>query len=364
LWRLLLADLAGNVRAAYTDFVDFEYKRRRNYPSQLSWKITSPLTAADLYVTDPANSEQVIAKLYNDTDDLVFCGVLQPFSDYKVYSDGQISSTAEAFDPLERLAKRVVGDSADGIVYSTATERREIVGDVIDTLNTNESCLLTPPPTSVSVGSCTTEIYRYKPAGELVTELSATLDGFDFWVQPTEPVIDADGLKLGQLMMATAAGANQRDVFFDHLTGKHNVKEWSRRILPVSNNHFALPSGFPSSIEDVVSSINTASVAQYGLRQQVIPADIVGEQLRGYLTYLHTAIRSTPVPQYSIELSEGQTSETYLTDYEVGDVVNVRLSDLNGISVDGQVRIYGYDIKVDEKAIATESITVTSGDIS
>ena len=364
MWRLLLTDLSGNTVAAYTDFVDFEYQRRRNFPSRLSWAVASPLRSADREVLDVDNSEQLVCKLYDD-DVLVFCGVAQPVADKTVDNVGKVSATVEAYDPLERLGKRLVGVSDDGLVYDVATERREIVGDIIDALNaTGYSCLLEPPPSTVSVGSCTTEIYRYKPALEVVNELSATLDGFDFWVDPSEPTVDSEGLKLGQLMMATAAGANQKNVFFEHLTGKHNVQKWSTRVLPVSNNHYALPAGFPSSVEDVVSSIDTGSAALYGLRQQVIPADIAGEQLRGYLTYLHTAIRSTPVEQYTFELSENQQSVRYLTDYEVGDIVNVRLSDDQGLAVDGQVRVYGYTLKVDGKAKTSETLTVTSGDLN
>jgi hypothetical protein len=270
-------------------------------------------------------------------------------------------------DPLWTVGRRLIGKSATGYSRGTSVapvDRGTIISEVLTAANAES-------PSGLRIGTLTASTstyvagWFYKRASEAIAELAATLDGPDYRVRP----ILYEGGYIGELDVGPSLSTYRPHAAFEHGDGLLNVRRFRRAVsLEGSANRFySLPSGFPdNAVGNVLSTEDAASIAARGHLEDVVPTDLTVDGLRAELLAAHLAVRKGPRQTISLEPVRdlGARVPKLGRDFEVGDVVPFRAS-IRGDDgelvkrLDVLVRVYGYDVSVDEAGYGTPTITVT-----
>jgi hypothetical protein len=308
-------------------------------------------------------------------------------------SGGQITFTVAGARWF--LGHRLIGQSNGGATFGTTSlslrDRGDLIGATIDACNNGEATNVFAQPgnTTIRRGTITpsSSTYvsdiRFKIADEFITDLSATLDGPDVRVRYVEPFTDATGLVLGVMDVAPSLGALQPDVVFAFGTPPYSVVEWNDvgDSNTLANRAVNLPSGFPdNATAQPITWDDATSIAQRGLYETVVAADLVTDSLRTTLVQEHVRVRKTPRRVISVtpasEDSTAPASERrvprYGLDYKGGDVVTFRaverfdMTDAAG-TVIGQnevatadllTRVFAVELAIDDQGVATATPTL------
>lgn len=306
---------------------------------------------------------------------------------------GQITFTAAGAGWY--LDHRLIGKSNAGATFGTTSlsllDRGELIGRTIDACNAGDATNIFTDSgnTTIRRGTITasSSTYvsdaRYKVASELISDLSATLDGPDIQVRFVEPFTDATGLVLGLMDVAPALGTVQPNVVFAFGTPPYSVVEWNDvgDSNTLANRAVNLPSGFPdNATAQPITWDDAPSIAARGLYETVVAADLVTDTLRTTLVQEHVRIRKVPRRIISVtpaaEDSTAPASERrvprYGLDYRGGDVVTFRaverfdVTDTSG-TVIGQsevatadllVRVFAAELAIDDNGVAAVTPTL------
>ena len=363
-WSLLLADLAGVTKGE----INNAGSRTLSFPFNRLWtgsfrvRLDHPL-APDLLAGDS------LIKVYQQTSISTTPAlrmVAEIVSVEEVASESDPGSLAVTFAEAGfwRLSHRLIGKSAAGYSQGTALApvvRGSIASNVISTVNAERD-------TGVRIGTIADTAtgyvgpWYYKPVSEAITELSATLDGFDFRFDPIEPATDAAGLAVSRFRTAGAIGQTRANTVFEFGTGKRNIKNLKRQVSRdgLLTRGFHLPPGFPETSDPVVSSENTPAIAARGLHEALVTSDITVADLRAALVREHVTIRKQP--RQIITFEPTSYGSEFFADYEVGDVVTARARVGNSTRFNALFRIYGVDVTINDTGLATYSLTLINSE--
>lgn len=379
-----------------TNVGDLANARERRF----SFKLNQPQTLSfDLPIEDPLAAEIVtavgaatatpIVKLYRDTTLMMVAEILT--AEIVSASPATTVRVVATETMWQRLQKRLLVDSKSttGYKVATPTERTVLIQDQLSNLNTES-------PTGIDVGTSSTSAtsslttfsavraegspitaavggvdtttsastgitggpWTYKPFMEWLQELAFTLNGFDFWQDPLDPVTNA-GVS-GSLNTDELRGQARPEAIFEFGTGRANLVEYSYTMTgeQLINRGWVLPPAFPAGT--VVSANDYNSVAAFRMREEVISTDIVAESLRQNLANEHVAVRKsfrrvfTFVPQ----IEDGTRTPRFGVDYKIGDYVEGRVRDNEILLLAGAVRVYGADIEVSNEGQVKTTLTV------
>jgi hypothetical protein len=293
------------------------------------------------------------------------------------------------------LSHRLIGESTGGATFGTTSlsmlDRGELIGRIIDACNAGENTNVFTQAgnTTIRRGTITASSstyvsgWTYKNAWEAITDLSGTLDGPDIRVRYVEPFTDATGLVLGVMDVAPAIGQTQPNAVFAFGTPPYNVSEWTDvgDSSTLANWAVNLPSGFPdNAVDQPVTWNDASSIAQRGLHETVVAADLVTADLRLKLAQEHVRVRKTPRRVISFTpTSEDSTAsidqrrgQRLFVDFNVGDVIPFRaverfdITDTSG-TVIGQsevatadllMRVFAAELAIDDQGVATPTLTL------
>ena len=251
------------------------------------------------------------------------------------------------------LGKRIVGKSASGDRWTTATARHTIAKTLVDGANTEAETGINTTNYTWSSGSAIS--YKAGPYGNLlasIQELGNALDGFDWVVRPVENFADGavSGPKLGSLQIATLIGSNQPNAVFEYGHGtRSNVTEYTKSVTRDGQANMVYHIG--DTPGDPKSSINTTSRATWGWMQDVVTEQFSDSTLRQALADEHARVRAYPrvlvrmTPH--IESGDGRVPEPFV-DYDVGDTIQFRAVHNGLVKFAGQLRVYGIRVTMDE----------------
>lgn len=351
-WQFVLADPAtgasiGEILAAKT----------RTLTPQLNRMPTAAFTVRlDNKLAERMLTAEALVKVYQDKT-LRFVGPIVSAEESAQGEGGTVKVTAAG--PLWRLMKRLIGKDAIGYNKGTAgspLDRGAIAQDILTTVNAEGD-------TGIRVGSITPSAtgyvgpWRFKPAGEAIAEMSATLDGYDFEIAPVEPTADAGGLQIGTLNIAPLLGTLQEEAIFEYGTGRRNVAGYTRPVTldGLMNLGWNLPDGFPdTSVSAPATQSDAASIAKWGRMEAVVPGDITVAAMRQKLVDEHIRIRKQP--RQVITFEPARNAPLYGTDYDVGDIVPARARLGQSNRFDGLFRVYGVTISISEEGTVTEKL--------
>jgi hypothetical protein len=246
------------------------------------------------------------------------------------------------------LSHRIIGHlSSLGATFGTTSlsmlDRGEIIGRIIDACNVGDPGNINTQAGNTTIrrgtiaASSSTYVsgWTYKNAWEAITDLAGTLDGPDIRIRYVEPYTDATGLVLGLMDVAPAMGAPQPNCVFAFGTPPDNVAEWTDTgdSNTLANWAVNLPSGFPdNAIAQPVTWSDTASIADRGLHETVVAADLVTDDLRLKLVQENVRVRKTPrrvigftpvAEDQTVDISQRRGQRLFV-DYNVGDVIVFR----------------------------------------
>lgn len=345
---------------------------------------------------DCMNLDRTLVKVYDDFSGVKTLRMLGPIvaaEKVRGPNGGSIACTAAGVG--WRLGHRLIGKSAVGATMGTSnlglSYRGEIVGRMLDALNDGEAInvFTDKGDTGIRRGSIenTTLDYvgpwRYKPADEVIGEMSAGLDGFDWEIAPTEPVADSRGVQLGVLNIAAAIGTLKPDVIWEAGTGRKNVDTWRdvNDAGTLCNRGVNLPPGYPdNATQQPIELSDDPSIAARGLHEAVIPGDLVVDPLRSKLVQDHVRIRRVPrriitfdpIAEDQPPAGQPRRVPRFGVDFVVGDIMPFRAVELVQLidtvtgavvayqetkTVDALFRAFVVDLDIGDDEVVKPSLT-------
>lgn len=324
--------------------------------------------------------DQVLMKAYRNGS-LMCLGPLVP-SYQKVVNDQSKTLLVNFSGVGWRLSRRIIESSKSntGVTYGPGgsfTDRGGIVKTIIDELNNVTGLpdtgirVPTPVPTStVTVGP-----WYYKNALQAISDLSATLDGFDWQIIPNEPVGDSLGLAIGTFNCAQALGTTRPDLIWEYGDGKLNVASFTETgdFTGALNRAYSLPPAFPDDASQSVLTWNElASPAGFYpprnaspfVYEEVLASDLATDDMRMRLLQESVKVRKQPrtVVTFQPVVDNGQGLPQYGTDFVEGDIFGFRAVEYGIETINAFMRCYQVDFVIDEEGNETATPTLVSQD--
>lgn len=266
------------------------------------------------------------------------------------------------------LAYRLAGKTSAGFVQATARDRALIVKDLIDTANAeNETHIDTSGPTISAASASTYQASPFKPVSECITDLAATLDGFDWAFDPRENFAagTVTSQKIATFRAAPVLGTT-RDARFEWGDGTlSNVIGYKRtlaRETQANKVYHSVDQGVDQAGFPTVQQVDANSQAKWGLMEALAQADIIDNGLRQQLVNEHVRVRAQPrkVIEFTPHLDDGtHRVPTYGTDYAIGDSVHARAVFNHITRFDVLMRVWAASFNLDNEGMETITLTLS-----
>ena len=285
----------------------------------------------------------------------------------EVGTDVGTTVAATFADPSWTLGRRLVGKSNAGYSRGTAVslvDRGTIIGELLAATNAES-------PSGLRAGvveeSSSTYVagWFYKPLLEAIADLCAVFDGPDWRVRP----IEYEAGYYGELDVVPSLATLRPDAVFEYGEGLLNVRGFRRAVTLESalNRVYSLPSGFPDNAVGLTLQRDAAaSQAARGLLEGLVASDLPVDAFRAALLEHHLAVRQTARQTITFEPVRdlGYRVPRLGRDFNVGDVLPFRASirtDAGALlkRIDVLVRVYAWQVTVDEAGYGTPTLTVT-----
>jgi hypothetical protein len=213
-----------------------------------------------------------------------------------------------------------------------------------------------PTPTS-TVGP-----WYFQNALSGISLVASTFSGFDWEVEPVEAYVDSLGIVFGKLNLAAAFGSHRADVVWEYGTGKNNVREFTELIDSSGNLNraYSEPTGFPeNATEEVIMQYDWNAIRERNyIYDDIIPSDIVAQDLRNELLKEHVNVRKQPKTVITFKPTsayEPGVIPEFGTEYGLGDIFTFRSVEYGQETFNGLVRMYEAQFEIDENG--NETIT-------
>lgn len=425
-YKFVITDMIGRIIGEVLECSNKEFIQNLDnaQTAKFTTKITSPM--ADYIINNDC-----LCKCYRQPLDrsrpyrLLLVGDVLTEEEDTNSETGTITFTVA--DPLNRLLFRYLGKAIDGQNHGlgwsdgTAVAQKDvmrIIGDMLlqvnaDPLGFSGVILGARLPFNTGVESYVAPVY-FEPFATQLALYTATVGGFDFWMEPLEPhrlgtyypkpeAVDpgtlSPGTKVSDTVIArlniyfpvgnfpVASGPpptfskNHPMPVFEYGTGKKNVQGYVRTKdkSQLVNQWYNLASGFPTAnspqdppvVSDENAIIDPASgyrvrdsIRDRGGYEGVAPGDLGVGALALRQSLVDTTAAITALPRQQIVFSPTINCDVdWTVDYFVGDVGTVRAfipeaNDGKGSwRFNGTSRIYGVDARIDDNEQETIVIT-------
>lgn len=350
-WSMELTTLTGAGIGEITTASEREFAFLLNRPNTATWQ----MPVHDELV-NTLMSMQTLVKVYRGADLMMHLLVVGA---NRVATAESRTVSFTAADPLWLLQKRLAGKSATGTIYTTLTDRGQMAKEFIDAANVDEQTgIRTGSLPHLSGSTSTYASGPYKPVSEVLADLGLTAAGFDWEIVP----IEYNAGKIGDWHAAPILGITREDVKFEYGPGSGaNIKAAVDTIdgNTMANKVYHIAEAGPDTPgAPVVSATNAASVATYGLREDLAQAALTDQNLRQKLVDEHVAVRKHPRRIVTFEPRDYDPTDprnvpVYGVDYLAGDLVQAYAADETGEWFDGYFRVYGWTAKPTAEGMET-----------
>lgn len=364
-WALILCELDGTALGEIRDAHDVEISQRLSQIGTLSFRLRSDNALADALL-DPVGvttTGTVLVKAYLN-------GVLR-----QVYEITTVEEVGESLGAsvavtcaeacLWRLSHRLVGKSVDGWLPSTGTVAA-VAAAAIRRVNATSGTdgggdtglrvgvALSSEPVALS------EPLRFTPVLEVITQLASAGSGFEYRVDPVEPVADSSGTALGVFNAADAIGTSRPEVVLEYGTPRGNLGGY-RRIVSrdqLATVGWSLPDGFPQAAAAPVLTTPASPDTGPTRHEATVTSGVATADVRRLVLSEQIAVRQSA--RQLIELTPASTAPVAGLAYDVGDVITARAVDPAGGTVrfDALFRVYGISWSVSDVGVCTVTLTV------
>jgi hypothetical protein len=382
-WSGVLADRSGSPYGELRDVEDRKWRKVVSRPRTASFRAQVDNPLADRML----DLDLTLLKLYENTsgvDQLRFLGPLITFEKVRDSASGTIQINCH--DPFWFLGRRLLGKDFVGFAAGSAIapiDRGTIGLQVLAAANADGDTGIRAGAIAASTAGHVGP-WRFKQADQAFVELAAAgLGGFDWNLEPVEPVADDLGVQLARLDIAPVIGTVRPDVVFEFGAGKNNVSGF--RDLgdagALCNRAWSLPPGFPDDPTlPILSAVDRESLAAHGLHDAIVSSDVLVEVLRQALTDQAVQLRRTPkrvitfTPVVQDDTSDPTRRRTprLFIDYDVGDIVQFKATEqLRTYSVSGEFtgytprltvnaffRVFGVEASIDRAGEMTPGLVL------
>lgn len=349
----VLTDLQGVVKGEVTGASQLKISLRLKGIPSVSLEV--PLwhsRAADMLAGD------CLLKVYRrdaSTNRLIFNG---PILSAEENGDPLKQSVAvTAVGPFWRLTKRIIGTTKAGIQFGTEAVPRDlarIARDVIVAVNGAGYTGIQPNADvdDAGIANGSTGQLWLKNAAELIGELAAALNSFDWRVDPTEPTsVGQAWPQIGTFFTAPLIGAQKPNVIFEYGTPRANVGSYNRAVSrdEILNQALVSVQGWPdATARDIVTRNDSTSQTARGLFQEVVPdAGIFDDTMRQKIGDEHLLYRAKPKTIIKFTPSVNALPQPFVH-YDVGDWVRARADVRGSTRFDAFFRVWGLTLSVDD----------------
>lgn len=266
------------------------------------------------------------------------------------------------------LTKRLAGRSATGTVFSSATDRAQIIASLLATTNAeNDTGIAAGAMSAASSITYTAGPYRY--ISDLLTELSASYDGFDWRLIPVDNYANGvlTGPTIATMIAAPSLGTTQTNAVFEWgQNGRGNIASYTRQTTrdQQANQLFHFTSDGPDAPGfGTLSTNNTDSIAIWRMTESLAEGDIKDFNLRNALLAQHLAVRKSPRQTITFNpvvdpLNANRLPE-FGIDYDVADRVRARAQYNSSVRFDAYLRVWGVSFSIDNSGAETASLTLS-----
>lgn len=353
-YTTVLTDLQGVVKGEVTGAKGLKVSLRlKGIPSvSLTVPLWHPLASQML-------SSDCLLKVYRrdaSTNRLIFNGPILSAEENGDTLDQTVAVTAVG--PFWRLTKRVIGTTKAGIEFGTEATPRDLARIARDALLTTNGDGYTgiQPPADVDdagIANGSTGQLWLKNVAELIGELAAALNSFDWRVDPTEPTsVGQAWPQIGAFYTAPIIGSQKPNVIFEYGTPRANVSTYKRAVSrdEIVNSAIVGVQGWPDATARnlVVRTSTTNPPSSRGLFQEVVPdAGIFDDTLRQKIGDEHLLYRDHPKTIITFTPAINATPQPFVH-YDVGDWVRARADVRGSTRFDAFFRIWGLTLDVDD----------------
>ena len=305
-------------------------------------------------------------------------------------SGGKIAISASS--PAWKLANRFMEVEYPGTSFGSGADRGAVAATLINLVN-NKFLTDFPgyPPTlpatpdehrltgnTLVIGDASSHNYLtgqilseawpipvFKPYLELLNEMSASADGFDWRFMPVENFIDGawnNDPGIAEIWIELTMGTTKPEAIFEFGDGKQNIKTYNRvrSRAQQANSVWHLISNTPES--DPPHAFDSTSASTWGILEDIAQADLTNTTYRQQLVDEHVLVRKQPrhtiVYEPTPDYGNGRLP-SFGTDYDVGDIVTGRAVSLGYERFNAQFRVWGVEFTIDDNGVETPKLTLS-----
>lgn len=365
-WTFVATDEALKPAGEILQASDRSVTLNLNKVDSASFKVRLDNPLADLLISGAAS-----IKCYRD-------GILQFYGPTVAAEEigdvGGAYITVTAAGSGWKLSKRYVGKSSTGTTIASGTDKAAVVTSLLGTLNTESPTGVvantSPAPSAGAPLSAALTIGPYEKLLDTINKLSNTLDGFDWRILPRENWANGGyvgtSTTIGLFTALPVLGTSRPGAVFEWGAGRNNIQSYNRVVnrdsqaTKVFHNVAEGPDapGYPT----VSSTADAATLATWGLLEEIADADLHDATLRQALTDAHIAVRKNPkqtitfVPHIDPALT-GRLPN-FDQDYTIGDTVVARARYAGVTRFNINVRVYAVKFDIDSAGVERATLTL------
>lgn len=356
MYRMVLASAAGVPRGEVFNFDDFNWFSGLSKVATVSFSL--PLSTPWM---DYFRACDGIVKVYRKNQ-VVFAG---PIVASQVSVDREKQRImVNCADYSWYFTKRLYGKTTTGHLWSTATNRADIIDTALTDLNT-EGWTGVLMAAGRSSGSAITYKAQYTSLMQMLQDLGNALDGFDWQVMPLENynngvVTLSGGNPLwGYLHVNTVRGTAKPTAVFEYgPETRSNVLSFEMNTTREGQATRVYHLG--KDVSDVKTGTNATAESYWGLLMDVVQGDFSDNAMRQSLVDEHATVRGNPRTLVKItpHIDPGDTGRVPepWVDYFPGDTITARLAPNGTVMFSGALRVYATKITFDGGFERTELI--------
>lgn len=272
------------------------------------------------------------------------------------------SIAVTATGPFWRFSKRLLGKSKAGIQFGTEASPLDlatIAKQAIDTTNGEHYTGIEPTAQTDDPGIAngSTGQLWLKNVAELIAELSAGLNSFDWVVTPTEPTnVGKAWPQIGTFTTAPLIGVQRPNAIFEYGTPRANVSGYTRSLSRegILNQAVLSVQGWPdATARELVIRPDAASITARGLfEEQVSEGGVFDDSVRALIGDEHLRYRKQPREIVTFTPAINASPAPFLH-YEVGDWVRARAVVNDVARFDAMFRVWGLTLSLDNNGSET-----------
>jgi len=361
MWTFDVTDLSENRIGEVTNAQGRSLSLHLNGLASVNFSIR---TDNPLYV--PMHEKDTFLRAWKDGT-LMFNGPILSLNTQGSSSQNPVCQI-NAVDVGWRLGKRLSGKASEGEEYKEK-DKIEIAKKLIEKDNEAND-------TGIRMGSLGTTAKAtytagpYKPTLACITDLSATLDGFDWYFEPARAT-EAIPNQRAKFVAKEVVGTEKTAVRLEYGEGLHNVQTFGfvRDLDTVVNRAFNISEGTSSQVVE-----DAASIATRGYFEEITNSPNLTDSslIKQWLESV-VSVRRNPrnIVSLTLEPEDGTSGrvpkfENSSEGYWLGDVVQTQAVMPDGVKLfSGKVRVYKVNIAINEAGTASYTpVLVDEGGLS